>query len=215
MIKNHHPIGPAHTHVRKTGLACLPVAYGTAMGMLERADLKAGETVLVTGASGGVGLALVQVAAARGADVIAVTSAAKADAVTDAGASRVASRDVGDLAGQVRSLVPEGLDAVADVVGGPGLANLLPSLRDDGRWVIAGAIAGPVVSFDLRRLYLHNIALVGSSMHTREHFTKLVEAARAGSINPRVAGRHSLTAIHAAQRQFGEGRHVGKIIVEP
>lgn len=196
-------------------LACLPVAYGTAMGMLERADLKAGETVLVTGASGGVGLALVQLAAARGADVISVTSAAKAGEVAEAGASRVVERDAGDLAEQVRALAPAGLDAVADIAGGPGLATLLPLLRDDGRWVIAGAVAGPVVSFDLRRLYLHNIALVGSSMHTREHFAKLVEAARAGSISPRIAGRHSLIAIHDAQRQFGEGRHVGKIVITP
>lgn len=194
-------------------LACLPVAYGTAMGMLERANLRAGEAVLVTGASGGVGLALVQLAAARGAEVIAVTSAAKAGAVADAGASRVVSRDVGDLAEQIRSSVPAGLDAVADIAGGPGLANLLPLLRDDGRWVIAGAVAGPVVSLDLRRLYLHNITLVGSSMHTREHFAKLVETARAGSISPRIAGRHGLTAIHDAQQQFGQGRHVGKIII--
>lgn len=194
-------------------LACLPVAYGTAMGMLERANLKAGETVLVTGASGGVGLALVQLAATRGAAIIAVTSATKADAVADAGANRVVSRDVGDLTEQIRSLVPTGLDAVADIAGGPGLATLLPLLRDDGRWVIAGAVAGPVVSFDLRRLYLHNIALVGSSMHTREHFAKLVETARAGSISPRIAGRHSLTAIHDAQQQFSQGQHIGKIII--
>jgi NADPH:quinone reductase-like Zn-dependent oxidoreductase len=100
-------------------LACLPVAYGTAMGMLERAGLRAGETVLVTGASGGVGLALVQLAAARGADVVAVTSSATAGALTDAGATHVVSRDVGDLAEQVTAAVPTGLDAVADVAGWP------------------------------------------------------------------------------------------------
>ncbi|WP_331459406.1 zinc-binding dehydrogenase [Saccharothrix sp. NRRL B-16348] len=196
-------------------LACLPVAYGTAMGMLERADLRAGEAVLVTGASGGVGLALVQLAAARGAHVLAVTSSAKADLVAEAGASRVVTRDVGDVAEQVRAIVPSGLDAVADVAGGPDLAALLPLLRDDGRWVIAGAVAGPVVTFDLRRLYLHNIALIGSSMHTREHFAKLVETARAGAISPRVAGRHDLAAVHEAQRRFREGRHVGKIVILP
>jgi NADPH:quinone reductase-like Zn-dependent oxidoreductase len=98
-------------------LACLPVAYGAAIGMLERAALRAGETVLVTGASGGVGLALVQLAAARGADVVAVSSSAKASALTDAGATQVVSRDVGDLAEQVTTVVPTGLDAVADVVG--------------------------------------------------------------------------------------------------
>jgi NADPH:quinone reductase-like Zn-dependent oxidoreductase len=196
-------------------LACLPVAYGTAMGMLERAELQAGEVVLVTGASGGVGLALVQLAAARGADVIAVTSSAKANAVRDAGAAQVVCRDAGDLAEQVAEAVPSGLDAVADVAGGSGIEELMPLLRDDGRWVIAGAVAGPVVSFDLRRLYLHNLRLIGSSMHTREHFAKLVDVARSGSIQPRVAGRHALAEIHQAQEQFLERQHVGKIVLTP
>ncbi|HZJ05833.1 MAG TPA: zinc-binding dehydrogenase [Nocardioidaceae bacterium] len=196
-------------------LACLPVAYGTAMGMLERAKLSSGETVLVTGASGGVGYALVQLAAARGAHVVAVTSGSKGNDVRDAGATWVVSRDADDIAAQVSSLAPDGLDAVADVAGGPWIEALMPLLRDDGRWVIAGAMAGPVVRFDLRRLYLHNLSLLGSSMHTREHFIKLVEEARAGSVNPRIAGRHPLSAIHQAQQQFGEGKHVGKIVVRP
>lgn len=196
-------------------LACLPVAYGTAMGMLERAEICAGEQVLVTGASGGVGLALVQLAAARGAKVVAVSSAAKADQLRDAGAIGVVSRDAGDLVGQVADLAPSGLDAVADVAGGPLIDQLMPLVRDDGRWVIAGAVAGPVVAFDLRRLYLHNLRLIGSSMHTREHFAKLVEIARAGTISPRIAGHHRLTNIHEAQQQFLRGSHVGKIIVTP
>lgn len=196
-------------------LACLPVAYGTAMGMLERAELRADETVLVTGASGGVGLALVQLAAARGAEVVAVTSSAKANAVRDAGATQVVCRDAGDLAEQVTGAAPSGLDAVADVAGGSGIEELMPLLRDDGRWVIAGAVAGPVVSFDLRRLYLHNLRLVGSSMHTREHFATLVDVARTGSIQPWVAGRHALADIHRAQEQFLERRHVGKIVLTP
>jgi NADPH:quinone reductase-like Zn-dependent oxidoreductase len=194
-------------------LACLPVAYGTALGMLERAGLRGGETVLVTGASGGVGLALVQLAAARGAGVVAVTSRAKAGALADAGATQVVCRDAGDLAEQVSAAAPAGLDAVADVAGGPGIEQLMPLLRDDGRWVIAGAIAGAVVSFDLRRLYLHNRRLIGSSMHTRQHFAKLVEVARTGSVRPRIAGRHTLADLHRAQQQFLERGHVGKIVI--
>ena len=196
-------------------LACLPVAYGTAMGMLERAALHAGETILITGASGGVGLALVQLAAARDATVVALTSGTKANQVRDAGASHVVVRDAGDVVEQVAALVPGGLDAVADVAGGRGLNALMPRLREDGRWVIAGAVAGPVVDFDLRRLYLHNICLIGSSMHTRVHFAKLVEMARAGSISPRVAGHHRLTDIHEAQNHFLHGGHVGKIVITP
>ncbi len=89
-------------------------AYGTAMGMLERAEIRAGEWLLVTGASGGVGLALVQLAAARGARVVAVTSAAKADLVRAAGAMGVVTRESSNLAGQVAEMVPSGLDAAGD-----------------------------------------------------------------------------------------------------
>ncbi len=103
---------------------------------------------------------------------------------------------------------------MADIAGGPGIDPLMPLLRDDGR-VIAGAAASPVVPFDLRRLYLHNIALIGSSMHTRGHFATLVDVARSGSISPRIAGRHTLAHIHQAQAQFREGSHVGKIIITP
>ncbi|KAB8161485.1 zinc-binding dehydrogenase [Streptomyces sp. 3MP-14] len=198
-------------------LAALPVAYGTAMGMLERAEIRRGETVLVTGASGGVGLALVQLAAARGARVVALTSESKAAALEEAGASTTLPReaDPADLERRLDAAAPGGLDAVADVAGGPWLARLLPALRENGRWVIAGAVAGPVVTFDLRRLYLHNLRLIGSSMHTRAHFAALAELARTGNVRPRIAAGFPLADIHAAQKTFRDGRHVGKITIIP
>jgi NADPH:quinone reductase-like Zn-dependent oxidoreductase len=198
-------------------LAALPVAYGTAMGMLERAHLKKGETVLVTGASGGVGFALVQLAAARGARVVALTSGAKAEMVRDAGAEVTVSRDVdpAELHRELSAAAPGGLDAVADVAGGPWLERVLPALRDGARWVIAGAVAGPVVSFDLRRLYLHNLSLIGSSMHTRAHFAELAELARTGALRPRIAATYRLSDIHAAQDDFRHGSHIGKISIVP
>ncbi|GAA1402500.1 alcohol dehydrogenase family protein [Pseudonocardia kongjuensis] len=194
-------------------LAALPVAYGTAAGMLERGRIGPGETVLVTGASGGVGLALVQLAAARGAHVVAVTSAAKAAAVRAAGAGATVDRAGGAAA--VAAAAPDRLDAVLDVAGGDLLPALLPAVRDGGRWVIAGAVAGPVVELDLRRLYLHNVSLVGSSMHTRAHFDGLVAQARAGTVRPRIAARYPLAELPAAQAEFLRGQHVGKIVLAP
>lgn len=196
-------------------LACLPTAYGTALGMLERAAVGRGETILVTGASGGVGLALVQLAAARGATVIALTTAAKADQVAAAGAHHVVMRDFPDVVADVSKAAPQGLDAVADVVGGQTLKTVLPCLREGGRWVVAGAVGGPVVSFDLRRLYLHNRRLIGSSMHTPAHFCKLVDEAKAGRVNPIIAATFPLKEIHEAQRMFKQRQHVGKIVVLP
>ncbi|KFF60501.1 Zn-dependent oxidoreductase [Cryobacterium sp. MLB-32] len=198
-----------------TQLACLPVAFGTAMAMLDRANLRAGETVLVTGASGGVGLALVQLASALGAYVVAITSGSKGDAVMDAGASAVVNGDSNDVAGQVAAAVPDGLHMVADIAGGDGVATLMPLLRTGGRWVIAGAVAGPVIEFDLRRLYLHNVHLIGSSMHTRVHFRRLVDLARSGSLRPHISSTYALTDIAAAQEEFVARRHIGKIVLLP
>ena len=194
-------------------LAALPVAYGTASGMLERAAVGAGERVLVTGASGGVGLALVQLAAARGAHVLALTGAAKAEQVAAAGAAEILVRDGGAAA--VAQQLHGPVDVVADVAGGDLLPALLPRLREGGRWVIAGAVAGALVELDLRRLYLHNVALIGSSMHTPTHFDRLVTDARSGAVRPRIAARYPLRELPAAQTYFQRGAHVGKVVLTP
>ncbi|MCO7219235.1 zinc-binding dehydrogenase [Klenkia sp. PcliD-1-E] len=198
-------------------LACLPIAYGTATGMLERAGVSSGQTVLVTGASGGVGLAAVALAAARGADVTAVTSAAKASAVREAGATTTVDRagSPRDVVAAVRAVHPDGVDVVVDVVGGDQLGQLVDVLLPGGRAVVAGAVAGPVTTLDLRRLYLHNRQLVGSTMHTAAHFARLVEHARSGDVRPRVAARYPLAEIHRAQERFLRRDHVGKVVLVP
>ena len=131
-------------------LASFPCSYSAAENMLTRSHLAAGETVLVTGASGGVGSAAVQLAKRRGAVVFAVTSAAKADQIRALGASRILLREdrPADLRGQ------ESVDVVIDVVGGSHWPELLEVLKRGGRYAAAGAIAGPVVALDLRTLYL-------------------------------------------------------------
>jgi len=197
-------------------LACLPIAYGTATGMLERAVLAADETVLVTGASGGVGLALVQLAAARGARVVAVTSSSGTQQVRAAGADEVVERDqVDDVASTCRALVPDGFHVVADVVGGSAFGGLLDLLRSAGRLVTCGAVAGPVVEFDLRVLYLRRRVLLGSTMHTPAQFERLVEDANAGRLAPVVARTHPLAEIHAAQEEFASADPVGKLVLRP
>ncbi|TVR71957.1 MAG: Zn-dependent oxidoreductase [Sphaerobacteraceae bacterium] len=196
-------------------LACLPTAYGTAMGMLERASIQADEVILVTGASGGVGFALVQLAAARGARVIALTSEGNQEIALQAGAHQVVLRSSDDLADTITRVAGGPLDAIADVVGGSVFSTIIPLLRDAGRMVIAGAIAGPVVEFDLRVLYLHRRILIGSTMHTPAHFRRLLEFARRGSISPLVAQTYPLQKIHDAQRDFVEKRYPGKLVLLP
>lgn len=189
-------------------LACLPIAYGTAMGMLERAGFQSGERVLVTGASGGVGLAAVQLAAARGCCVVASTSESKVDLVLAKGASEARIRGDDRLA----ELGP--FDAVAEVVGGTEFGALIAALKPSGRLVVCGAIAGPVVELDLRRLYLEQRRIIGSTMHTAAHFRLLADAARSGAVKPVVAATFPLARIAEAQEMFATKGFVGKIVLE-
>jgi len=195
-------------------LAALPTAYGTALGMIERGRLKENETVLVSGASGGVGIALVQIARARGAKVVAISSGAKIDTVREAGAHCVVDR-AGDIAEQVRAAAPDGIDVALDVVAGELVSDGLPLLREGGRWVIAGALGGYGVSFDVRRLYLHNAQLIGSTMYTPAHFEILMEMARRSDIHPIIAATFPLEQAALAQEELARRGHVGKIVLHP
>ncbi|MEW2178849.1 zinc-binding dehydrogenase [Streptomyces sp. NPDC005406] len=195
-------------------LATLPTAYGTALGMIERGRLRKGETALVSGASGGVGLALVQIARARGARVVAISSGPKIDAVREAGAHAVVDR-AGDIAEQIRSAAPEGIDVALDVVAGELVGEGLPLLREGGRWVVADALGGYGVTFDVRRLYLHNAQVIGSAMHTPRHFDLLMDLARRAEVQPVIAATFPLDQAARAQEELARRGHVGKIVMHP
>ncbi len=192
-------------------LASFPCAYSAAENMLTRAGVCAEDTVLVTGASGGVGSAAVQLARRRGATVIAVADPAKAGDLAALGAARTLARD----ANPVDALGPESVDVVVDVVGGRLFAALLEVLVRGGRYATAGAIAGPVVELDLRTLYLKDLRLLGCTVLEPGVFPNLVAAIERGEIRPLVAARYPLTQIVDAQRAFLEKRHVGKIVLVP
>ncbi|WP_433341058.1 zinc-binding dehydrogenase [Streptomyces sp. CA-253872] len=195
-------------------LASLPTAYGTALGMIERGRLGRGGTVFVTGASGGVGLAAVQLARARGARVVALSSGAKLAAVREAGADVVVDR-AGDVVARLREAAPDGFDVALDVVAGELLGEGMPLLREGGRWVVAGALAGWAVTLDVRRLYLHNAQVIGSSMHTRTHFALLMDLAREGAVRPVIAASYGLEDAARAQQELERRGHVGKLVLRP
>lgn len=207
---NAHPVSDRLT---PAAYASFPTAAGTALDMLRRAGLAAGETVLVTGASGGVGGYAVQLARALGATPIAICDPAKADGVRALGAAHVLSRD-GDVAPQLAALGVPPVDVVADVVAGPRWPQLLDALRRGGRYVISGAIGGPVVELDLRSLYLEDRVMIGATITEPAVFAELVALIEAGAIAPSVAATYPLEAIHDAQRAFVEKRFVGKIVLD-
>lgn len=205
---NAHAIDTLLTDVQ---LASFPCAYGAAEHMIERSGVAARDLVLVTGASGGVGSAAVQLAVRRGARVIAVAGASKARSLHELGADRVIERDA-DL---VAELGRESVDVVIDVVGGPQFGALLEVLRRAGRYAAAGAIAGPIVQLDLRTLYLKDLVLQGCTVFEPPIFRNLVRYIERGEIRPLIAGVYALEAIVEAQRDFSAKAHTGKIVLEP
>nr|WP_246423776.1 alcohol dehydrogenase family protein [Roseospira goensis] len=190
-------------------LASFPCSYSTAEGMLTRAGIVAGARVLVTGASGGVGSAAVQLLKARGASVIAVTSAGKVAALRDLGADETLLRD-DDV---VAALGRDSVDAVVDLVGGPTWPALLDVLRPGGRYAVSGAIAGPMVDLDLRTLYLKDLTLYGCTALDPEVFPALIGHIETGRIRPMVAATFPLDRIRDAQTAFLSKAHVGKIVL--
>jgi NADPH:quinone reductase-like Zn-dependent oxidoreductase len=192
-------------------LAAVPCAYGAAEHMLARSQVTSGDTVLITGASGGVGSAAVQLAVRRGARVIAVAGTAKAAAVSALGAEFVIPRGA-DL---VESLGPGSVDVAIDVAGGAQFGQLLDVLRRRGRYAVAGAISGPMVELDLRTLYLKDLRLEGCTVYDPVVFRELVGYIERGEIRPVIAAVYPLGSMVAAQEAFGAKAQVGKIVLQP
>jgi NADPH:quinone reductase-like Zn-dependent oxidoreductase len=192
-------------------LASFPCAYSTAENMLHRADVRAGEIVFITGASGGVGSAAVQLAKRRGATIIAQSGAEKASAIMALGAHQVVNRD-DDVA---KVIGTERVDVVIDIVGGSQWPRLLDILKRGGRYVVSGAIAGPLVELDLRTLYLKDLTFLGCTAQHPDVFPHLIGYIERGEIMPLVAKTFALSEIVTAQQEFQLKQHVGKIVLVP
>jgi NADPH:quinone reductase-like Zn-dependent oxidoreductase len=196
-------------------LATFPCSYSTAEYMLTRAGLRAGETVLITGASGGVGSALVQLAKRRGAGVMAIAGGAKMPAVQALGAEWVIDREATDMQAQVRGAAPGGeVQVVADVVGGRNFPSLLDVLGRGGRYVTSGAIAGARVELDMRVLYLKDLTLFGATVMPPGIFHTLVGIIEREEIRPLLAKVFTLDRIQDAQREFLSKQHVGNFVID-
>lgn len=192
-------------------LATIPCAYGTAENMLHRAAVGPDDHVLVAGASGGVGSATVQLAKRRGARVTAIASKAKAQQVMAIGADRVIPRgaDVAELLGE------NSVDVVVDNVAGPTFGRMFKVLKRGGRYVSSGAIAGPLVTLDLRDIYLKDLTLIGCTAWDEPVFPNLVSYVERAEIRPLLAKTLPLSRIADAQREFLEKAHVGNFVLVP
>ncbi len=197
------------TDLTDVELASFPCSYSTAENMLTRSRVAKGDRVLISGASGGVGSAAIQLAKARGATVIAITSPSKNEQVLGLGADEVVPRN----ANLVEALGNNSVDVVIDLVAGDQWPQFLEVLRPKGRYAVSGAIGGAMVELDVRTLYLKDLSFFGCTVLEPEVFGNLVHHIEQGNIKPLVAHTFPLENINQAQAAFQEKGHVGKMVL--
>ncbi len=206
-----HPVQSDYSLIE---LATFATSSVTAENMLDRAKVKEGDIVLITGASGGVGSALIQLANRRNATTIALSSIGKADQVKKVMPNEILFRESGNLCERVLELSSgKGVSVVADVVGGTMWPQLLEVLNHGGRYVCSGAIAGPMVEFDLRTFYLKDLTLVGATIVPPGTFRNLVGYIERKEIKPLLAEKFPLKDFKQAQARFMDKSHFGNIVV--
>lgn len=213
-VVDHRNVRPIESTLEDTELATFATSYVTAENMLNRANVVDGDTVLITGASGGVGSALIQLAQRRGATTVALASESKHEQLAALGPAAVLPRAPRNLKAALHDAVGRGsVSVVADVVGGSYFPNLIESLQRGGRYTCSGAIAGPIVDLDLRTLYLHDLTFTGATIGAPNTFADLVGYIERGEIRPLLANAYPLSALREAQAEFIRKRHIGNIVV--
>ena len=205
--------------------AALPETVFTVWAnVFEHGALRAGETLLVHGATSGIGTTAIQMAKAAGATVIATArGAAKAQAARDLGADLAIDATAEDFGAAARAF--GGVDVVLDMVGGPYLDGNLAALKTGGRIVYIAAQAGPVIEVPVFRLMQKRATLTGSLLRPRDADEKARLAAEvervvwpwveAGLVTPRVDRTFPLAEAAAAHAVLESGTHVGKVVLIP
>jgi NADPH:quinone reductase-like Zn-dependent oxidoreductase len=205
-----------NTTLSDAELATFSCSYTTAEGMLTRAKVDEKDIVLITGSSGGVGSALIQLTKRRGATVVALASEAKHARVKELGADVVLPRSPANLReALLESLGRDTVTVVADIVGGLCFGTLIDVLAPGGRYTVSGAIAGPLVELDLRTLYLKDLTFTGSTVVPPHIFRDVVGYIERGEVLPLLAATFPLSELKDAQQAFIDKVHVGNIVVIP
>ena len=204
--------------------ACIPLAYATAHRMMvTRGDVKAEDTVLVMGASGGVGTACVLLAKRAGATVISCASTEeKLERLKDLGSDHVVNyveqdmREASwEIAGKPRITGEGGVDLLVNCTGGGSWIDSTRCMRKGGRLVTCGATAGFEDQIDIRYVWTYEHSLLGSNGWHRSDIVTMLEYAAEGSLLPVIDRVMPLEEVHEAERLMEEREVFGKIVLQP
>lgn len=214
-------------HIGFEEAAAIPVAYGTSYhALVDRAELQAGETLLVLGAAGGVGLAAIQIGKALQARVLAaVSSDEKAEFVTRAGADAVIRYDRSPLRDGINEATDgSGVDVVYDPVGGDATEAALRSTRWGGRLLVVGFAAGEIPSIPLNLTLVKGNSIVGvfwgrhlteASEEEAANFTRIMSWVADGTLKPHIQKSYPLEEGADAIRWVAERNAIGRVVVLP
>ena len=215
---------PAHNLVRLPdgfpfeSAAVAPLVYQTAWrGLMTRGGLTAGETVLVTGASGGVSTAAIQIARHYGARVLAVTSGvANVRRVAALGAALVIDRLEEDFSRRVwQETGKRGVDLVLDSVGEATWESCVRTLAPGGRMVVYGGTTGPAGALNIPRLFWKQNAIIGTTMANRAEFEAVMALVLDGTLTPVIDDTWPLDRARQAHERLEAGGVFGKLVLTP
>lgn len=205
--------------VRFETAAAAPLVYVTAWrGLVSRGRVREGSSVLVTGASGGVGTAAIRIAKHLGATVHAVTSTPWVERVRELGADAVYDRTDPDIDwGKAiwKATGKRGVDVVLDSVGAATFTQNVRTLAKGGRMVVYGATTGPKGEVDIRLLFWRQLEILGTTMSNQDEFRSVMDLIFHGPLDPVVDVAWPLDRAREAHERLESGEAFGSIVLVP
>lgn len=195
--------------------AAIPLVYMTAWEMVvNKGRVQPWDTVLVWGASSGVGSAAVQIAKAYGARVITTAGTAKLDRARTLGADVVLDHYTQDIAKEIKQLTGgRGCDLIIEHTGAKTWPASMRSLGKGGRLVLCGATTGPEVSMDLRFVFIRQQTIMGSTMGSRGNMARILKLVEQGKLRGVVDRVFPFIDVAAAHEHLESGKHFGKVVL--